>query len=300
MEYRRRPSLIGPLILITIGVLFLLANLGMLPLSFWEIAARFWPLILILVGLEIIIGRRSMIGALIVVVLWLALVGGVIYLSFAGSGILPTPASVTDQLSQPLGDVQSASVDLEIGTAHTTVTALTPDSTDLMKGTFSHAQGTQIAKTYNVNGSEGQLTLKEEGANFMSFGGSFDRWDVALSPQIPLVLRVNDGVGHGSFDLTALKVTSLSVDAGVGNVDVTAPKTGNTSVQINGGVGSVSITIPEGVAASIRVNGGLGGTHVNESRFPKFGDVYQSRDYASAANKIDIQVDGGIGSININ
>ncbi len=296
---RTRPSLIGPLILITIGVLFLLANLGMLPLTFWEIAARFWPLILILVGLEIILGRRSMIGALIVVALWLALVGGVIYLSFAGGGILPTPAAVTDQLSQPLGDAQSASVDLEIGAARTTVAALPPESTDLMKGTFRHAEGTRIAKTYNVNGSEGQLTVKEEGANFMFLGGRSDQWDVALSPQIPLALRVNGGVGHGSFDLAALKVTSLSIDAGVGNVDVTAPKTGNTSVQINGGVGSVTITIPDGVAASIRVNGGLGGTRVNEARFPKFGDVYQSADYASAANKIDIIVDGGIGSINI-
>ena len=296
---QRRPSLAGPLILITIGVLFLLANLGMLPLTFWEIAARFWPLILILVGLEIIIGRRSMIGALIVVALWLALVGGVIYLSFAGGGILPTPAAVTDQLSQPLGDVKSASVDMEIGAARTTVTALAPDSTDLMKGTFSHADGTRIEKTYNVNGTEGQLTLKE-GANFMYFAGSIDRWDVALSPQIPLALRVNDGVGHGRFDLAALKVTLLSIDAGLGNIDVTTPKTGNTSVRINGGVGSVSITIPDGVAASIRVNGGLGGTRVNESRFPKFGDVYQSTDYAAAANKIDIQIDGGVGSISIN
>jgi LiaI-LiaF-like transmembrane region/Cell wall-active antibiotics response LiaF, C-terminal len=300
MEYRRRPSLVGPLILITIGVLFLLANLGMLPLTFWEIAARFWPLILILIGLEIIIGRRSMIGALVVVVLWLALVGGVVYLSFAGGGILPTRAAATEQLAQPLGDIQSASVDMDIGTARTTVTALPPGSTDLMTGTFIHAEGTQITKTYNVSGNEGQLTLKEEGVNPLFFGGSIDRWDVALSPQIPLALRVSGGVGHGSFDLTALKATSLSIDAGVGNIDVTAPNTGNTTVQINGGVGSVAITIPEGVAASIRVNGGLGGIRVNEARFPKFGDVYQSTDYATAANKIDIQVEGGVGSISIN
>lgn len=295
---QRRPSLIGPLILITIGVLFLLANLGMLPLTFWEIAARYWPLILILVGLEIIVGRRSIIGALVVVGVWVALIAGVIYLSFAGGGILPSPALITDQLAQPLGDIQSASVDLEIGWAHVNLSALAPDSTDLMKGTFRHAQGSPVVKTFDVKGSEGQLSLKEE-ANAIFFGPSSSRWDVALSPHIPLALRVNAGVGRAGLDLSALNVPSLNIDAGVGNINVTVPKMGNTSVRINGGVGAVTVTIPDGVAASIRVDGGLGGTRVNESRFPRFGDVYQSADYAGAANKIDLEVDGGIGSINI-
>ncbi len=298
MEYRRRPSLIGPLILITIGVLFLLANLGMLPFTFWEIAYRFWPLILILIGLEIIFGRRSMIGALIVVVLWLALIGGVLWLAYAGGGVLPTSAAVTDQLSQPLGDVKSATVDLNIGAAQTFVSTLGSDSTDLMKGTFRHAEGTQVVKTY-VAGSEGRLALKEEGVNFFLGGASQSRWDVALSSQVPLALRVNGGVGRAMLDLAALNVTALNVDAGVGNIDVTAPKSGNTTMRVNGGVGTLTITIPDGIAARIRVDGGIGSTRVNESRFPKFGGAYQSADYASATNKIDITIDGGVGSINI-
>lgn len=299
MEYRRRPSLIGPLIVITIGILFLLANLGMLPFTFWEIAYRFWPLILILIGLEIIFGRRSMIGALVVVALWLALIGGVLWLAYAGGGVLPTSAAITDQLSEPRGDVKSATVDLNIGTAQTFVSALGSDSTDLMKGTFRHAEGTRVAKTYNVAGSEGQLGLKEEGVNFFLGGASQNRWDVVLSSQVPLVLRVNGGLGRANLDLGALNVTSLNVDAGVGNVDVAAPRTGNTSMRVNGGVGTLSITIPDGVAARIRVDGGIGSTRVNESRFTRSGDVYQSADYASAANKIDITVDGGVGSISV-
>lgn len=299
MEYHRRPSLMGPLILITIGVLFLLANLGMLPLTFWEIAYRFWPLILILVGLEIIFGRRSMIGALIVVVLWLALIGGVVWLSFAGGGILPTTAAVTEPIAQPLGDIKSASVDLNIGFATTNVTALGADATDLMKGSFAHGESVRIVKTYNTAGSEGRLELRGEGADFMVFDSRNSRWDIGLNPNVPIALSVNGGVGSVNLDLSALNVTALNVAAGVGTVVATTPKSGAATMRVNGGVGSATITIPDGVAARIRVSGGLGGVRVNESRFPKFGDTYQSADYATASNKIDIAIDGGVGSIDI-
>ena len=44
---------------------------------------------------------------------------------------------------------------------------------------------------------------------------------------------------------------------------------------------------------------GIGSTRVDVSRFPRAGEVYQSADYATATNKIDIDLDGGIGSINV-
>lgn len=34
---------------------------------------------------------------------------------------------------------------------------------------------------------------------------------------------------------------------------------------------------------------------VDEARFPRVGNVYQSADFVSATNKIDIQVGGGAG-----
>ena len=299
MEHRR-PSIIGPLLLITAGVLFLLANMGMLPFTFWELAARFWPIVLILIGLEIIFGRRSMLGALVILVLWLGLVGGVIWIAYAqGGGILPTTAAATEELSQPLADIKSATVDLNVGFSNTTLTALGSDSGDLIKGTFSHGQGIRIVKSYNVAGGDGRLSLKEEGTSFILGGATVSRWDLGLNPGIPINLRVDGGVGRTSLDLGTLKITSLQIDTGVGNVNVTTPGSGTVTMRLNGGVGSAIVNIPQGVAARLRVNTGLGGIRVDESRFPKFGDVYQSADFASATNKVDGEIDGGVGSITI-
>ncbi len=297
MEHRR-PSLIGPLILITAGVLLLLSNAGMLPFEFWQLAFRLWPLLLILIGMDILVGRRSLLGSLLIVVIWVALVGGALWLVAAqGPGLVAT-AATTDQISQPLGDIKSASVELQMAFSDTHVGSVGSDSADLVRATFQHSEEKRGVKNYSVVDSQAQLSLKEEGTGIFP-GASVSRWDIGLSPAVPLAIRLNGGVGRTVLELSDLNVTSLSLDAGIGQLDVTTPKTGIVTMRLNGGVGSARVRIPPGVGATIRVTSGLGGTQVDTTRFPKFGDVYQTAGYASAANKIDIDVDGGIGGITI-
>ena len=50
MSHRQRPSLLGALLWIGIGLLFLLSNFG-IGRGFWSLAGRYWPVLLILFGL---------------------------------------------------------------------------------------------------------------------------------------------------------------------------------------------------------------------------------------------------------
>jgi hypothetical protein len=52
-----RKSVFAPLVLIVLGVLFLLSNLGMLP-HLGPLFARWWPLILIVAGVSLLLRRR--------------------------------------------------------------------------------------------------------------------------------------------------------------------------------------------------------------------------------------------------
>jgi hypothetical protein len=73
-----RPGLVGPVLLIGLGILFLLENLGLLAWNIWEVAFRLWPLLFIAWGLELMLGRRSAWGAAVAFILiLLILVGGV-------------------------------------------------------------------------------------------------------------------------------------------------------------------------------------------------------------------------------
>jgi DUF4097 and DUF4098 domain-containing protein YvlB len=54
MSLKRRPSLLGALLWVGFGILFLLQNFGA-GIDFWSLASRYWPLLLILLGLGKII-----------------------------------------------------------------------------------------------------------------------------------------------------------------------------------------------------------------------------------------------------
>jgi len=69
-------------------------------------------------------------------------------------------------------------------------------------------------------------------------------------------------------------------------------------VRVNGGIGQTTISIPAGVAARIEANAGIGQVHVN-GNFQRQDRYYVSPGYATAEQRIDIDVDGGIGGITV-
>ncbi len=59
--------------------------------------------------------------------------------------------------------------------------------------------------------------------------------------------------------------------------------------------------MPGGVAARVRAHGGAADISVDGSRFPRTsGGVYQSPDYDSAANKVDLEAEIGAGALMTN
>ena len=53
-----KSHIVGPLILIAIGILFLLKNLGLTDLNLGRILSIWWPAILIVVGISLLFKRN--------------------------------------------------------------------------------------------------------------------------------------------------------------------------------------------------------------------------------------------------
>ena len=66
---RRLGSIFLPLILIGLGALLLLRNAGLIQVSIWDVVGRLWPLIPVLIGIELLIGQRSPRASVLVMLL---------------------------------------------------------------------------------------------------------------------------------------------------------------------------------------------------------------------------------------
>src|SRR4030067_1199228 len=62
-----RGSVIGPLILIVLGVLFLLKNIGALTGDVWDTLISLWPLLFIAFGLDGILRREGITGPVLLI-----------------------------------------------------------------------------------------------------------------------------------------------------------------------------------------------------------------------------------------
>lgn len=61
----------------------------------------------------------------------------------------------------------------------------------------------------------------------------------------------------------------------------------------------MNIHVPDGVATRICASGGASDISVDPPRFLRVGDVYQSPDYETAADKVEIKAEIGAGAIRV-
>ena len=125
-------------------------------------------------------------------------------------------------------------------------------------------------------------------------------WNVGLTAEVPLDLKVDAGASRAVLDLSELRVRSLELQTGASETRILLPRAaGTTTVRAQAGAASLTIEVPNGVAARIRTRMALGSAQIDQSRFPASSGGYESTDYATSANRVDIDIGGGVGSVRI-
>jgi hypothetical protein len=127
-------------------------------------------------------------------------------------------------------------------------------------------------------------------------------WTMGVSGEVPLRLRVESGAADAELDLGALRLAELRLRTGASETRVNLPvAAGFTRVDAEGGAAAIRFRVPDGVAARIRSSIALGSSDVDPVRFPRSasGSGWESPDFASAANRVEIEVRGGIGSVSV-
>ncbi len=292
----RRGGLVGPIILIGIGVIFLLNNLGVTSVNLWELVIRLWPILLIGWGLDILIGRRSLALSLGVLGVTLALVAGGVWWVATRAGIGEPVTG--EQIRQALQGATQADVEIEFGAGGLRLGPLASGA-NLIEGTIALDSGERAEQDFLVEGGTAVYRLRTSRVSIFPFSNRGDiEWDLRLNEDVPTDLDVSTGVGESDLNLERMNLTDLRVSTGVGRTTVRLPARGEFSVKIDGGVGEVIVWLPKGLEARIHVDTGLGNFNA-PSGFAQEGDDYVSPGYDEADNRVDIDIDAGIGNIEV-
>lgn len=307
----RRPgsSILGGVLLIVLGALFLYANLNP---SFdpWPILARGWPLLLVFWGLAKLwrywqgaqqpeaaragaLTARDIFLVVLVVMFGLVISHG---LSHRGSLVSFTGTSQTDSEAVELQGAESVQVELVMGAGELSVTG---GADKLLQGEFSYnVPAWKPRITYNVVDNRGQLKVEQEEGT-VHLGDADNQWDLRLNNDVPMGLHVKMGAGISRLNLSGLSLSHLEVEGGAGDLDVdlTGDWTQDLDARIKGGVGRVTVRLPTEVGAEVRARGGLGA--INAHGLEKRGGSYVNEAFGQSAATLRIDVKGGIGEINL-
>lgn len=296
-----RQGVVVPTFFIAIGTVILLNNLDIVQWNVWDVILSLWPVLIIAIGLDILVARRSAIGAVLALILLAAILAGALWMmgvvSVAGSGV------EGQQIVQTLDGAQQAVVEINPGAASLSIGAMEPDQQQagtLMAGSVNTHMSGSLEMDYSTASSTGTLNLSQEGfrSAFPDWRGSDWNWILNFNPTIPLDLQVNLGAGSIDMDLSDLQVTDLSVELGVGRTEVTLPEGDeNITASITGAVGEMIIYVPREMSVRLTSNTGLAALDVPDN-YTKDGNVYVSNGEGSE-NRIDLSVDQAIGRISI-
>jgi hypothetical protein len=253
-------SISWPVAAIVVGTVLLLSTTGNIAIDVAELIS-WWPMVVIAIGIWFLIGAL----------------------------VVRQPQLDTQTLSLPLDGAASANVrirfgggELDIGPAPAGV---------LLSGRFDGGV---------VHRVRGPGSIELEPNAVWPFGWSRPlRWDVDLATEVPLDLHLETGANRSVIDLSTLRIRRLELKTGASETRMVLPAEGQTIVRAEAGVASLTLEVPTGVAARIRSKVALGETSVDTRRFPRTDDGWLSADYETAANRADIDVQGGLGSVRI-
>ena len=255
-------NLTWPIVWVGVGVVLFLSTTGQLTTGPGELIAEGWPWLLVGLGVWFLIG------------------------SVAPGGRPPR-----EDLVIPLRDHASATVRIRFGAGTLDGSLAAPGQ--LVDGRF---RGGVVHRELG----SGIVELEQDTSYGMPWLQRESAWTLGLTGEVPLDLKLEAGASRTRLDLSGTRTRRLEIKTGASETTVTLPRAaGMTDVKAEAGAASLTFIVPGGVAARIHGTVALGSIRVDEDRFPRFGNDFQSTDYGSATNRVDLDINGGVGSVRV-
>ena len=316
---RRRGFSLAGLLLVAFGTLLLLNTTGAVRLGIWSELFSYWPVLLILLGVKIVLAPRAPLICLGVVSLILA---GAVTAASLSISAEQTDAPVHPHVTYatPLADTETLQLGMGFTGGSVTVRA---DQTGiaspsrLLAADFNSMPPRVIQErsgpfTEIYLSTEGLIVQMSDVDRIDSVGDDMPTvvdklipsgiadWDLMVSPDVVVDIEIRAGAADLDLDLRELNVRRLVIGAAASDITIWLPaNAGQTYVEIEAGVVDIEIDVPQGVAARIDSDTVLSSTRIDSTRFPETAAVHRSPDYDTATNRVSIKIDAAAADVTV-
>jgi hypothetical protein len=267
----------------------------------WGTLWRYWPVLVIIIGLNILLRRFNTwaVSALIFAIL-LGCLGGAIWQHGLSSTKTDSGSQSVKSYSQALDGMDKLDVLIDFNAGNLNIRSLPVDSSDAVQVvSYLRSGNAGVIADFAQTGSEGTINFTSTGIK-RNFWDADLRWDMKLNGTITLGLNIVSSAGNLDLDLSQMKVHDILMKMNAGNCSLYLPvPDGVTLVNITQSAANTDIVIPSGIPARIAIDSNISVLDIDQSRFTKFDNYYQSGDYDTATNRIKIAVKSDAGRISI-
>ncbi|HZJ03494.1 MAG TPA: DUF5668 domain-containing protein [Thermoleophilia bacterium] len=295
------------LLLIGLGALLLVANLGYLDWDFVAAVWRLWPLFLVILGVYLLFGRTrgKRAAAVILAVLLVSIALAVFAWQVGwenGNGNL-TEGEIQGPRAR---GIEEASLSVDLGALDLDITS--EEIPRVLEGRYRLGGSAEIREqTGGENGPEADAYALDissgEGQgfdfDFLPFGKDRGQFvELTLADGIAWSLDVNIGATSADIDLGQTVLRTLNVDAGASSLDITVGEVvagGDAEVTIEGGAGDYNLRLPSELNITLETDAALSSIDIPDA-FRDEGDISV---HEGGGNDLRVKISTGVSSVEV-
>jgi len=314
--------------LIILGIVLLLNTTNIVGWGIWVFTVRFWPVLIVLLGLRIILGG-SLLSRILQMIITILLTGAIFLISyiqytqkpltflpdsfnswvFNGGGGLINLSIKSLEGEYAVSSEENAQIEglsLTMDLRASSFTLMEDDIEDILVINAKYPKtDDEPILSHEIIDNKLDIQFSSASSNSFSFFSNKSEYDIRLNrSDIPLNMDIKLGTGEGDVLFETVKIGDFYGDIGAGKISV---KLGIDSiptgdVRFTVGAGKIILVLPQRVGYQVEYDLGVGSIRSNGediSGVPSGRGKFTSTNYSDSDIKLNLFVTVGVGSFEI-
>ena len=282
----KKGEIVGGSILIFLGLFLILKEFGFLKTSFFSLVANYWPVILIIFGIKMIL-KDSLLSNLISIAIIFLLF---FYIVFTNVVSVQTQdyafsADLNNQTKEINWNLKYSAGNVDIDRT----------SENEVRLLYFNVDDKPFFET--IRSSDSIMTINSQNHFNRQKFGMDQKMVLELNKNVVNNLNLNLAASSSVLDFTDLKIGDLNLEGGAMSSKVTFSRY-PTKAKIDCGASTLTLNFPENYPIKLEIEGGLLNKNVNY--FNKKDGFYVTEEFDETKDYLYVKVSAGVSSINTN